>query len=811
MSETSGLSAVRHLQNIVASDPSTISVSLDKRPIKDWQAVLPLLQQLPNVKIVSLRNTGIASIPAALAQTYPGLSTLDVRDNPGLSSEAFSFLSVLTGFKRLATLYFETLDPQTEDAFIKAMPSLRFFNDIPVTAEPSSSSSAAANAANGARGASSAKKKETRKGYASGTPSKGKPSGDKKASLQLEPPLQNREAALREKWNVWLGETKEERGATAAAKQSGETAAQPAAAGSAVADLVSETMTFLDTLRQAYANQIASLKEQVLSAEHETAELVEAAELLEKETTAFADEKQKWRSQVEREKSQLQEEIGWLRAENERMLHRLRQYELHAASAVPSAGGPHALAVTASRRPASQTAGSFLGARDQFSHPAAAASAASGTAAGTAASGTSGATLHPASMAALVSPDGTRGAIASGHHAGSIGLSVPRTKAFTLRQLHDVIADVYASKEKFDMKCAESQLPRETMEEHLYVYLNTKYGLRNLILENAASILHAVGVYESQDNAVAVFAKILRNEIDEEFRHVQDQLQQTVAELLRVYIRGKHPLKRDDEVNSIVSKKMSGILTEEEWVDVVKYMYNQEDSIAIIMQVQAISSASVGVAAQQQRYEGMMLSPHTPRRGAGSRSGPRSAGKFASDAPASSATSFRVRYVDFVAVLLDFQLRGHERFLQKFTSLFRQCDANRDGLLNRDEFRRLVRYLNVAAQQGEDAFGAELSESYSATERAHVEALLQAADPYGHDRICYSDSVSVLSAELIRLVTTGSGSSDVSSGNSRGGGVQPGSSTFSEGDQNQSSYSSSSNGPGPAAAASTGAPTPAAR
>lgn len=55
----------------------------------------------------------------------------------------------------------------------------------------------------------------------------------------------------------------------------------------------------------------------------------------------------------------------------------------------------------------------------------------------------------------------------------------------------------------------------------MYTFLNQKYGLKNLIIEWATSIINALKKYAAEDNDVAVFGKILRNECDEEFRFVQ--------------------------------------------------------------------------------------------------------------------------------------------------------------------------------------------------------------------------------------------------------------------------------------------------
>lgn len=109
-------------------------------------------------------------------------------------------------------------------------------------------------------------------------------------------------------------------------------------------------------------------------------------------------------------------------------------------------------------------------------------------------------------------------------------------KTLTLKQLKDFIAEIYESKLKFDQKAVENKLPRETLEQHMYTFLNQKYGLKSLIIEWATTIINGIRRFSQEDNDVAVFGKILRNECDEEFRFVQEQVKNTVAELLKVII-----------------------------------------------------------------------------------------------------------------------------------------------------------------------------------------------------------------------------------------------------------------------------------
>ena len=48
----------------------------------------------------------------------------------------------------------------------------------------------------------------------------------------------------------------------------------------------------------------------------------------------------------------------------------------------------------------------------------------------------------------------------------------------TLKQLKDTIEEIYESKLKYDQKNFDGKLPRETMHQYLFTYLNQKYGLK---------------------------------------------------------------------------------------------------------------------------------------------------------------------------------------------------------------------------------------------------------------------------------------------------------------------------------------------
>ena len=51
----------------------------------------------------------------------------------------------------------------------------------------------------------------------------------------------------------------------------------------------------------------------------------------------------------------------------------------------------------------------------------------------------------------------------------------------------------------------------------MFTFLNQRYGLKQLIVEWASSIVYAVKIYSPEDAQVNLFGKILKNSVEEDF------------------------------------------------------------------------------------------------------------------------------------------------------------------------------------------------------------------------------------------------------------------------------------------------------
>ncbi len=78
------------------------------------------------------------------------------------------------------------------------------------------------------------------------------------------------------------------------------------------------------------------------------------------------------------------------------------------------------------------------------------------------------------------------------------------------------------------------------MEQHMYTYLNQKYGLKSIIIEWASNIINGIKIFSSEDSEICLFGKILRNEIEEDARLIYSDVQKSILEYLKYYIKRKN-------------------------------------------------------------------------------------------------------------------------------------------------------------------------------------------------------------------------------------------------------------------------------
>ena len=325
----------------------------------------------------------------------------------------------------------------------------------------------------------------------------------------------------------------------------------------------------------------------------------------------------------------------------------------------------------------------------------------------------------------------------------------------TLSTLKDMINEIYKSKSLYDAKCIETKMPKETMEQHMYTYLNKKYGLKNLIIEWARNIITGIKLYSKEDSSVLLFGKIMRNEQEEDARFAIEKINESISDLLLYYIKSKNPLKSLDEVNKMLKNKKNGELLEEEWKGIIYYIYEIEEAKEIEVKIEQFINRKFN----EKKYEysnkttmntignnnrkttticNTVSNTNTISNYYNGNNTISSAKKLSREERYNMVSSLKInnsiQYKEFIKIVLDYHIRLRDKQLKTFVNLFRRIDKDKNGVLNEEEFTELVRSFRIYNEEDLDSV---------------VFKFLTVIDPYENQKITFSECVSLFSLEML--------------------------------------------------------------
>lgn len=291
----------------------------------------------------------------------------------------------------------------------------------------------------------------------------------------------------------------------------------------------------------------------------------------------------------------------------------------------------------------------------------------------------------------------------------------------SLKQLLSVINDIYQSKTNHDQKCMENRLPKETLEQHMYTFLNKKYGLKTITLEMAYSIINGIRQFSKLHSEVSLFGKILRNELEEKSHQVFLKLKQMLIELLKYYYQIKYPYKSHGVIEKLVTEKQQSFLTQDEWLNLLKYLFPSDHDI--------IKKKIMEYIIHQNESNQKYIDQNYPKIECGDiKQLSRDEIKMFN----SKKIGYNMYYNDFTMILLDFQIRLRDKYLLNFIKIFRSVDSNNDGLVDENEFKELIIKFDIfTTEKIDDTF----------------DHLITLVDPFNTKKITFSDCISILSNE----------------------------------------------------------------
>ena len=336
--------------------------------------------------------------------------------------------------------------------------------------------------------------------------------------------------------------------------------------------------------------------------------------------------------------------------------------------------------------------------------------------------------------------------------------------------------EIYNSKANYDQKCYENKIPRETLEQHMYTYLNQKYGLKNLTIEWASSIINAIKIYSNEDCDINLFGKILRNEQEEDSRLVIENLKTNIIELLEYYLRSKNPFKSKVDIKKMLDKKKEGFLNEEEWKGIINYIYSPEDAKIIENKIVTfIQKQNEKISGPLSIYAQTGVGPTEIFNSSSSYNYLNNLSTFGnlsnvnfnlnnnnSLSNINNNTNnmnylnsyhgttrklsreelfnlsklkdeLNIQYKDFLRLLCTYQIKNRDKYLKNFVKLFRKYDTDLDGILNENEFIGLINDIPYCKNNADE----------------YIFKFLSIIDPFNNKKITFSECISLFSMEII--------------------------------------------------------------
>lgn len=95
----------------------------------------------------------------------------------------------------------------------------------------------------------------------------------------------------------------------------------------------------------------------------------------------------------------------------------------------------------------------------------------------------------------------------------------------------------------------------------------------------------------------------------------------------------------------------------------------------------------------------------------------------------------KIAFQDLLYCICDFQMLQHEKYLYRFVSLFKSADLDKDGIINEDQFRYLIREMKI------------IPPNIASTDEKleeEIDRLLMMLDPHKTQQITFSELVTFL-------------------------------------------------------------------
>ena len=262
-------------------------------------------------------------------------------------------------------------------------------------------------------------------------------------------------------------------------------------------------------------------------------------------------------------------------------------------------------------------------------------------------------------------------------------------RIINLNNLLEIINQIYKIRNSRIEKQKQGVYNKSTLEQDLYTYLKSKYGLKSLIIEWNINILSSIQSYIKLNSEVYLFASILKNELDEDSIEILNKIKKTLNNILNLIY--------DYDVNMVERVKQNKeFLRENEWKIISKCLYSDDNNLRVKF-VNKVSNFIDNLIKGQDLV---------------------------------AKTGKKILFSDFLNILIRFNLRLRKKYLHNLFLLFSQQDPKRRGIINLEGFKNIIKNCRI------------IDDEQKAEEIAND--LIEIADKEGSGQITFNDTVQCL-------------------------------------------------------------------
>ena len=269
-------------------------------------------------------------------------------------------------------------------------------------------------------------------------------------------------------------------------------------------------------------------------------------------------------------------------------------------------------------------------------------------------------------------------------------------RILNLNNLLDIINQTYKIRYNRVEKQKEGFYNKGTIEQDLYTYLKSKYGLKNLIIEWNMNILSSIQAYYKINGEVFLFALLLKNELDEESIEILNKIKTTLNNILNIVY--------DYNINKVGKiKQNKEFINEIEWKAISTCLYNDDE----FLKQKFMNEVSQYIDSLIKRKDLI------------------------------EKTGQKILFEDFINLLIIFNMKLRKMYLHNLFILFTKEDTQKIGIINTDNFKQVIRNSGIIKD------GQKLEEV--------IEKLIEVVDMEGSGQITFSDVVQGL--DKLDLIT----------------------------------------------------------